>query len=159
MASRDLLFNGEQYLASVLRVVLSRSVSTPTSYPDRAHRMEACIRYCRALVGILFAYPLRLDDRKGQLRNSGSAVFCHFRRFARWVRLERDLYKTALDRGCCNDTRHLFDSQFLIFNYTLRFGQVKWLNNANQRISACAVVAGYIFSTIKEIVGFGIPML
>ena len=87
--------------------------------------METGTRYCCALVGILFAHPLRLDDRKGQLRNSGSAVFCHFRRFARWVCLERDLHQTPLDRSRDNGTRHFFDSQFLNFNYTLRLNNVR----------------------------------
>jgi len=46
-----------------------------------------------------------------------------------------------------------------VFYSTLRFGEVGLDIEVPFRISACAGVAGYIFSTIKEIVGFGIPML
>ena len=114
VASRDLLSNGEQYLASPLRCVLPRSVSAPADCTDRTNGMEAGTRYCWTLVGILFTHPLRLDDGEGQLRNSGSAVFRNFRCSARWIRLERNLYKTSLDCGCCDDLRHLSDCQFLI---------------------------------------------
>ena len=79
------------------------------------------IHYCRTLVGILFTYPLHLDDRKGQLRDRCSAVFCHFRCPARWVCLERNLYKTSLDRRCDDGPRHFFHHKFL--HYTLRLNE------------------------------------
>ena len=65
MASRDLLLNGEQHLASSLRTVLPRPVSTPANCTHWTNGMEAGIRYCCTFVGILFADPLHLDDRKG----------------------------------------------------------------------------------------------
>ena len=114
MAGCDLLFNGEQYLESLLWVVLSRPVSTPTDCADWTNGMEAGTRYCWTYVDVLFAHPLRLDDRKGQLCDRGSAVFCHFRCFARWVRLERDLYKTPIYRCCCDGIRHFFDCQSVV---------------------------------------------
>ena len=74
------------------------------------NRMEANPCYCPPVVDLLFTHPLRFDDRKGQLRDRGSAVFCHFRCFARWVRLERNLHKTPLHRRCCDGIGYFFDS-------------------------------------------------
>ena len=123
VASRDLLFNGEQYLTSLLRIVLphARFPHQP-DYRDWTDGMETGTRCCWTYRWyLLFAHPLRLDDRKGQLRNRGSAVFRHFRCFARWIRLERDLYKTPVGCCCRDGTRHFLDCISVIFNYSLRF--------------------------------------
>ena len=83
--------------------------------------MEAGTCHRCALVGILFAYPLRLDDRESQLRNRGSAVFCHFRCSARWIRIEGNLYKTAFDRSYCDGLRHFFDCIPIVHQQTGSF--------------------------------------
>ena len=72
---------------------------------------KRALHYCCIYVGILFHHPLRFDDRKGQLCDRCSAVFCHFRRFARWIRFKRNLYKTQVYRRCCDGIRHFFDCQ------------------------------------------------
>ena len=77
--------------------------------------MEAGTRCRQSFVDILFAHPLRLDDGEGQLRDCGSTVFCDFRCPARWIRFERDLHKTSLDRSCHDGIRHCFDHNFLMF--------------------------------------------
>ena len=109
MASRDLLFDGEWYLTSALRLDLPRPISTSTDCTDWTSGMETGSCYCWTLVSILFAHSLCLNDRKGQLCNRGSAVLCHFRCFAWWLRLERNLYKTPIYRRCCDGTRHFLD--------------------------------------------------
>ena len=124
----------EHYLTNTLWCRLYCQVSTTTYYSDWTDRMEAVSGCSCTGVDILFTHPLRFNDRKGQLCNCCSSVFCHFRSFARWLRLERNLYKTPICRCGCHGNRHFSDCISVTANIALSlFNFNRFLNRLNQK--------------------------